>query len=286
MSENRENQQTARLMLGSGQISLPSNVPQTPPQLPSIGSSSMYKSGNFPRVDRSRSLTQWRPSPAQLPNVPSDLHFNQDPNDSEAVREQCRRLCLSLFFREYDPVVSLGFTSAIHGEGRSLLAMTAAEALSRDSTYPVVLLECDWDNPGFHKLFGFPPTPGLAELLRGECNEGAIRYQVNRNLTVIPAGDSRQDAVRLLHYIRQVNLLHVIRHANELFIVDLPAVVPTAYGALAASIVDSLVMIIRAGVTSEMLVAEACAKLSNERIEGVVLNQTESHIPRWIQRLF
>src|SRR4051794_41157086 len=39
--------------------------------------------------------------------------------DVYILREQCRQLCLSLFFREHAPVRSLGFTSSLNGEGKS-----------------------------------------------------------------------------------------------------------------------------------------------------------------------
>lgn len=269
-----------------GQISLPGLVQQTPTGIPSVVPSSIPVSGNVPHVAQPKSLMQRYSASAQLPDAHSDIFFTQDPNDPYIVREQCRQLCLSVFFREYAPARSLGFTSSVNGEGKSFLAKVAAEAFAKDSINPIVLLECNWENPNFHKHFGFSQAPGLAEWIRGECNGGAIRYQVNRNLTVIPAGEGRQDAVQLLQYVRQVNLPQMLGHPNELIIVDLPAVISTAYGALAASVVDTVVMVVRAGVTPDALVAEACMKLNNTHIEGVVLNQLESKVPKWIRRLF
>lgn len=201
---------------------------------------------------------------------------------AQAHRERCRQLCLSIFFREQAPVRSLGFTSSLAGEGKTFLAMMAADVLASDSSKPVTLLECNWEHPCLHKHFGFSATPGLAEWLRGECDGTAICHRVDHNLTVIPAGDARRDAVKLLQQLRQIG---ISKAYDGLLIVDLPAIVSTAYGSLAASIVESLVVVVHAGVTPDGMIAEACAQLKDVPVQGILLNQLESRIPRWIRRL-
>ena len=204
---------------------------------------------------------------------------------AQMLQERCHQLCLSVFFREHVPVRSLGFTSSLAGEGKSFLAVVTAGVLSDDSSSPVKLLECNWEHPSLHDYFGFSPVPGLAEWLRGECSETSIRHQVGQNLTVIPAGNGRQDAVKLLQKIRQKGLLDMLAHADDLLIVDLPAIMTTAYGPLAASLVESLMVVIRAGVTPDTLIAETCAQLMDLPVHGVILNQLKSRIPRWIRNL-
>jgi Mrp family chromosome partitioning ATPase len=201
------------------------------------------------------------------------------------LQERCRQLGLTIFFGVDTKVQSLGLTSSIAGEGKSFLTIMMANILARDISNPITLLECNWEHPCFHEHFGIHPTPGLAEWLRGECDERSIRYQVNPNLTVIPAGNSRQDSVRLLQYMRKNHALDNFLHSDGLLIVDLPPVVTTAYGSLAASLVDSLVLVIHAGVTTELLVTETCTQLKDLPIYGVILNQMESRIPRWLRRL-
>lgn len=201
------------------------------------------------------------------------------------LQERCRQLGLTIFFGVDTKVQSLGLTSSIAGEGKSFLTIMMANILARDISNPITLLECNWEHPCFHEHFGIHPTPGLAEWLRGECDERSIRYQVNPNLTVIPAGNSRQDSVRLLQYMRKNHALDNFLHSDGLLLVDLPPVVTSAYGSLAASLVDSLVLVVHAGVTTEVLVAETCMQLKDLPIYGVILNQMESRIPRWLRRL-
>jgi Mrp family chromosome partitioning ATPase len=146
-------------------------------------------------------------------------------------------------------------------------------------------LECNWEHPGLCEDLGLPGTPGLAEWLRGECSEAAIRHQFDHNLTIIPAGNGSRDAVRLLKQLQQKGLLEMLCSSNELLVVDLPPVVTTAYGALAASLLESLVIVVRAGVTTDLMVAETRELLKDLPVYGIVLNQVESRIPHWIRQL-
>jgi len=226
--------------------------------------------------------------PAETPKVTRVEPVSKrlvDVAKAKALQERCRQLCLSLFLRDRTPVQSLGFTSSITGEGKSFLAVIMANVLAGDASEPVVLLECNWEHPCFHEYFGIAPEPGLAEWLRGECSESAIRHEVGSNLTVIPAGNGKQDAVRLLQQIRQRGLPDVFARSKELLIVDLPPVATCAYGSLAASLVESLIIVIRSGVTTEPMLAEANAQLKDLPVYGAILNQVESRIPRWIRQL-
>jgi Mrp family chromosome partitioning ATPase len=207
------------------------------------------------------------------------------PASMRELQERSRKLCVSLFLREHSPVRSIGFTSAIAGEGKSLLALTTAAVLAEDSAEPVLLLDANWEHPTLHEHFGLPPTPGLAEWLRGECGEEDVRHEVAENLSVVVAGDGQADAVKLLRRLRERSASYKVTSTPALLVCDLPPVVTCGYGAFAASTVESVVMVVRAGVTPEDMVAEACGQLKDLPLEGVVLNQISSRIPLWLQRI-
>lgn len=205
--------------------------------------------------------------------------------NARGLQERCRQLCLTLFFDEHAPIRGLGFTSPLAGEGKTFLSAVTAGVLANDSPDPVVLVECNWEHPTLHEYYRLPKTPGLAEWLREECSESEIRHKVDRNLAVIPAGDGRRDAVRLLQRLRQKDLMGTLAQSNELLVVDLPAIVSTAYGSLAASMVDALIIVVRAGKTPDALVTETCTQLKDLPVHGVILNRVESTIPRWLRQI-
>jgi Mrp family chromosome partitioning ATPase len=242
------------------------------------------QSKELPKVAETPLSTPARTKKAPKKNLPVKIN-ERDVAGTRLLQEQCRQLCLSLFSREDNSVHSLGFTSSIGGEGKSLLALTTAKVLAHDSNDPVTLVECNWEHPTLHECFDIPATPGLAEWLRGTCNENDIRYQVGDNLTVIPAGDGTQDAVKLLKQARLRGLLKIFEYSNDLLIVDLPPVITSSYGPLAASLVEAVVVVVRSEVIPGGMLAETCAQLKGSAIHGIILNQENSYIPRWVQQL-
>jgi Mrp family chromosome partitioning ATPase len=274
MDKSLESQATEKMMVvHSGSVMVPTSRPEAePPMAPAS------KPPVPPAEVRRRSRQVSRPTKPSASNT-------KDMMSAPLLRERSRQLSLALFFREQTPVRSLGFTSTLGGEGKTFLARLMASVLSDDSSEPVALVECNWEHPSLHEYYGIPATPGLAEWLRGECSVSAIRHQVGYNLTVIPAGDADQDAVRLLRHLRHEGLLRTLAAPRELLVVDLPPIITTGYGRLAASLVEALLLVVRAGVTPDHLIADACAQLKGLPVEGIVLNQVSSRIPRWIRRM-
>ena len=207
-----------------------------------------------------------------------------DPRIS-LLQTQCLKLSLSILSRPNRHARSLGFTSAIAGEGKSFLATLTATALTGRAHKPVTLVDCNWDDPSLHTLYDLPATPGLAEWLRHECDLEQIRHEVAPSLTVIPAGEALNDAVALTEALKAAGALTLVTQADEALIVDMPSVLTTPYGSLLAQQLDAVLLVVRAGVTWDSYVQEACNELSAASVEGVVLNATRSFIPRWLQRL-
>ena len=64
-------------------------------------------------------------------------------------------------------------TSALPGEGKTLVASNLALAFSTSYSRRVLLIDCDLRRPSVHLAFGLPPAPGLAESLKAD-DVGAI----------------------------------------------------------------------------------------------------------------
>lgn len=235
------------------------------------------------------------PSPQSQPSVVSMkatadkvLPIKPTKRDAAAIhmiQERCRQLCFSLFFRDHAPVRSVGFTSSIEGEGKSFLSLVTAQVLAHDTSEPVTLVECNWEHPSLHKHFGVPASPGLAELLRGSCNEDDIRYQVEDNLTIIPAGNGSQDSMKLLKPIQQVGLRNFFANKNSLYVLDLPPMITAGYGSLAASLVESVIIVVHAEIISDSMLAETYSLIKDLPVDGIILNQGKSRIPHWIRQI-
>jgi Mrp family chromosome partitioning ATPase len=230
------------------------------------------------------------PAPVVTPAVHKKLigkKLQMEQKKVLALYNRCRQLGNMLFWQKQTITHSLGFTSAIKGEGKSFLAAMMAYALSEDSTSSVFLVECTWEQPQFQQIFNCAPVPGLAELLRGECSPEQAFRRVQHNMIVVPAGNGGRDAVKLLQLIRQrgVHNLFGPQYMDDLFVLDLPAVLTSPYGLLAAEAAEELCLVVRAGVTSEAMVSEMYTQLKHLSLQGVILNEVESKIPRWLRQL-
>jgi Mrp family chromosome partitioning ATPase len=237
------------------------------------------------RAPTSRRLMELMRAPEAKPPAVRRVLRKRDQGNAHLLRDRCQKLCLSIFYREQAPARTLGFTSALAGEGKTFLAMMVATVLAGDAGVPVTLLECNWEHPTLHEHFDLPRTPGLAEWLRGEAVAAQVRHQVGDNLFVVPAGDGRYEAVQLLRMVRERGALARLAGPDGFLVADLPPVTAAAYGALAASLMDAVILVVRAGVTPDPFIQEAVGQLGSVRVEGVVLNQIESRIPRWLRQL-
>lgn len=202
-----------------------------------------------------------------------------------ALHTRCKQLGVSVFFNGPSPVRSLGFVSAIAGEGKTFLARLTAESMAEDNGFPVTLLECNWENPTLSSAYNLGPGPGLSDWLLGRCDLSMIRRQVTGRLTIIPAGDGSYNPTQLLRAFQQRGVYSVLANPDEVLIIDLPATVTTAYGPLAAHLAESLILVVRMGVTPEPFVVEATNYLKGLHVHGVILNQVATRIPRWLRRI-
>lgn len=223
-------------------------------------------------------------TPAKTLSLPWVLSRWESPTVAR-IRLEFQRTCLPLFFAEQSPIHSLGLTSAAAGEGKTSVAWLVSYTLASSSRRPVVLVECDWEHPTFSRDLGIPATPGLAEYLSGASELAEIRYPFLPNLTVIPAGLGGADALTALAELKQEELHDRLADPNDLLILDLPSVLDSYYGVLAARLAESLMLVVRAGDTPSALVSRACEELADLRVEGIILNQVRTTIPRWLQRL-
>jgi protein-tyrosine kinase len=192
---------------------------------------------------------------------------------------------LPLFFAESDPVHTLGVTSAVAGEGKTLAALLVSHALATSSSRPVLLIECDWQRPTLGRDLSMPTAPGLSEWLSGTADRDEIRRTFMPNLTIITAGLGGADAMTALAEYHRPEFRERLADPDEIVILDLPSVLGSYFGPIAARLADSLMLVVRAGSTPASFVAQACEALKQMRVDGIILNQVQTRVPRWLQNL-
>ncbi len=181
----------------------------------------------------------------------------------------------------------LMFTSAMHGEGVTTLALAYARLMAMHNEHRVLLLELN------------ARTPSLAARLGLTAPEGVTHYFSSRRalsaLVSRPAGEAfdvlhvgAADATQI-----QINLEgafpHLVEEALRTYdtvIVDAPPVVVCPETTPLSPFVDGTVLVVHSGRTKRETVERSVKQIQqfHGRVLGVVLNRKRYYIPYFIYK--
>jgi protein-tyrosine kinase len=198
-----------------------------------------------------------------------------DANTTQLSREQYRKLAATLHKTQAVSGINvIMIASAMAGEGKTLTSSNLALTLSESYKRRVLLIDGDLRRPSLHTVFGLDGSVGLSEgLLSAEDRRFAVQ-QMSPHLTVLPAGRPSLDPMAGLTSDRMRRLLAEARSGFDWVIIDTPPVGLLPDGHLLASMVDGVLLVVKAGETPHGVVQRAIESLGRDRIIGVVLNQS------------
>jgi capsular exopolysaccharide synthesis family protein len=166
-------------------------------------------------------------------------------------------------------------TSPGRGEGKTLTATNLALTIAQDCQTRVCIVDADLRHPRVHAMLGVPDGPGLADLLTGEATlADALVTLEGQQIAVLPAGRPPAYPAELLGSTAMRRTLQTLRSQFDRVIVDAPAAFPLADVGILAPIVDSVVLVVQAGVTTKPAIQDAVSVIGPDRVLGVVLNGT------------
>jgi capsular exopolysaccharide synthesis family protein len=172
-------------------------------------------------------------------------------------------------------------TSPNPGEGKSLVAANLAAALAQREL-GVVLVDADLRLPRQHELFSLELGAGLT----GVSQNGRFKLQqIDPYLNVLTSGYSIDDPSKVITSKRIITLLDKLAENAELVLVDCPPILPVADATILASVVDSVVIVVRADQTRRSELQDAFEHINkvSKSILGVVLNGASSQSERYYQ---
>ena len=182
----------------------------------------------------------------------------------------------------------VGVTSAVYGEGKTTVAMNLAGTIAQNSPQRVALVDCNLRNWDLQTRLNLPPCKGMVDILEGGEDDltNIIQKTELDNFTIVPAGRAATNPSRLARSSRLLEVMGALRMANDFIVMDMAPVLPVADTRVLAKVVDGIVMVVRSGVTPREVVQRAMEAVGNDRVLGVVLNGTETAMPRILQRYF
>jgi len=195
-------------------------------------------------------------------------------DDRYPLIEANRSLRSALLYQDphKDQPKSIVITSASPNDGKSMVSANLAVTLAQTGAR-VLLIDADVRRGVLHTHFSVASSPGLAEVLAGQCPwSTAVVNTAIPNLYLLPRGSSPRHSVNLFATAGKV-LTEIAGHFDYYLFDTAPVMVGDDVLSLAPH-VDGLVMVVRAGFTSGRIVQTALDSLQLRRVKvlGLVFN--------------
>jgi succinoglycan biosynthesis transport protein ExoP len=168
-------------------------------------------------------------------------------------------------------------TSAIKGEGKSVVAANLAYVLACNLGKPTLLIDGDLKCPTVHQCMGIYQFPGLRDVLEGERSIDSCLHRVGElPLWVLPSGDASGRMLELSNIHQISGMLSELKKQYEYIIIDAPPILPLADMHMLAGMADTLALVIRAGITPRGVVERAIRTIGVRSNACIILNGLEA----------
>jgi len=194
--------------------------------------------------------------------------------------EQFRMLRTQIFLQSPNPPHSILITSTTPAEGKTMVAVNLAVAISQDIQKKAILIDGDLRKPSTY--FGISPySKGLSDYLSNQTSLSEILSSVTENLWIIPAGTSTEKPAELVGSKKMRELVTVLHEfeGDTYIIIDSPPILSTTEPTLLSKIVDGVIVVVMADRTPRESVKRAIKSIDHQKIIGVVLNQIDAKLP-------
>lgn len=205
----------------------------------------------------------------------SDANLISRLKPKSAAAEAFRALRTSLHFsstRKQRKVILV--TSSFPGEGKTTISANLAEIFAQTGAR-VLLIGCDLRRPTLHQIFNVPKTPGLTELLTGDCGKSDIIHRTGSNgLDFIGSGTIPPNPAELLGSEEMAAQLAELREEYDYIILDAPPTLAVSDTPILAACSDALVVLMEVGRVPAKVAARLREILNGVEVPvaGIVIN--------------
>lgn len=207
------------------------------------------------------------------------LHHKLVPwhNPKSPISETYRILRTNIQFMDIDSKIkTILITSPGPNEGKSLTTSNLAISIAQNNN-KVLVIDGDLRKPVLHNLFDVPSRPGVTDVLLGhvELSE-AIKETGIKNLSILTSGPLPPNPAEMVGSARMKQLIREAGNMADVVLIDSPPIMPVTDGALLATAVDGVIMVIARGITKkdQALKAKNIIINSQTRILGIVFNRS------------
>lgn len=206
------------------------------------------------------------------------------PHQERELAQQYRQIKRPLINRALGrgmPAVPQGnlvmIASSVPGEGKTFMSLNLALSMRLEEDVTVLLVDGDVVNPRMSQVLGVQDEPGLLDVVRDPSMSVASVVLPTEvpGLSFLPAGRPSDNATELLASVRMHQV--VVQLASDdparLVLFDSAPLLLTTESQALAQVAGQILLVVRAGQTSQHLVFEAIETLAEEKPVSLVLNQ-------------
>ena len=167
-------------------------------------------------------------------------------------------------------------TSPNPGEGKTVTAINLALTFALEFSNTALLVDADLKQQNVHKTLGYQSNFGLSDyLLHDQPLNDLIVWPGIEKLTIISGGRTIDNSTELLGSRRMHELVHEMksRYEDRYVIFDVPPLLNMADAVAFAPIVDSILMVVGEGRTTNADVNAALKMIPRDKLLGFVMNR-------------
>jgi capsular exopolysaccharide synthesis family protein len=200
-----------------------------------------------------------------------------DPDSAAGEQYRMLRHRLERIVQER-AVRCFGITSATCGEGKTTTAVNLALAVGVQPGRRVALIDMDLRGGRVHRMLGFAPRQGLADVLLGTASPRDVLWRfAESGLVVLPSGLAPADPAALLASPAAHELMAALRQSFDVVILDMPALLPTADAQVGIDLCEGVLLVVKSGSTSREVVELALDAVPAQKLCGCILNAVAPH---------
>ena len=220
-----------------------------------------------------------------LGSVPFDRAARKTPLLLDGRRnpvraEAFRKIRTGLRFAGVDtPIQVLAVSSSIAGEGKTTTAINIA-VVTAETGKRVLVVDCDMRRPRVGEYTGLSGAVGLTDVLTGRAQVSELTQSWGEHgLDVLVCGSLPPNPSELLSSRAMSDLITDLRTRYDLIVLDTPPLVPVTDAAVAATLADGLLLVVRQRRTSRVNVQTALRSLDavDARVAGTVLTMVRGY---------
>ena len=148
----------------------------------------------------------------------------------------------------------------------------------------VLLVDADLRRGSLHHRFEAKGTPGLSDVLLGDCSLFEAITETNRaNLDLLPKGNATHGVIETLLKARTREIFEQLEHVYDYIVVDSAPVLVADDTLSLAPVMDTTLFVIRLNRTPGALAERSLAALAQRQISvgGVILNFDQTYVSEY-----